>query len=98
MSNEQEQKTSAVKRRSETGIVSSAKGDKTIHVTVTRLVKHPVYGKYMRRHTKLAVHDPSNEAKVGDTVEVTTCRRMSKTKSWRLVRVVKRPVLEVSQQ
>jgi small subunit ribosomal protein S17 len=96
MSNEQSNITA--RRHSETGVVSSAKGDKTIHVVITRLVKHPMYGKYMRRRSKLAVHDPANEAHVGDTVEVTGCRPISKSKSWRLVRVVKRPALEATQQ
>lgn len=77
------------RRRTQVGEVSSAGGDKTIRVLLSHLVRHPRYGKYMRRHTKVAVHDPENVAKVGDTVEITTCRRMSKTKSWRLLRVVK---------
>ena len=77
-------------RRARTGTVSSVGGDKTIHVIVNNLVKHPMYGKYVRRRTKLAVHDPANEAQLDDLVEVIPCRRMSKTKSWRLMRIVRR--------
>ena len=72
------------------GTVVSAGGDKTARVVVQRLVKHPKYGKFMRRDTKLAVHDPQNAAKVGDKVEVAPCRPISKTKSWRLVRVIEK--------
>lgn len=72
------------------GVVSSAAGNKTIRVVVESLVKHPTYGKFLRTRTKLAVHDPSNTGAVGDTVEVTTCRRLSKTKSWRLVKVIRK--------
>ncbi len=86
---EQETKASA-RRQIKTGSVMSAKGDKTIQVLVTNLVKHQVYGKYLRRATKVAVHDPQNDAKVGDTVDIATCRRLSKTKSWRLLRIVRR--------
>lgn len=73
-----------------TGSVSSVKGDKTIRVLVNHLVKHQAYGKYIRKATKVAVHDPQNDAKIGDTVEIAVCRRMSKTKSWRLLRIVRR--------
>ena len=65
-------------------------GDKTIRVIVDNLVKHAMYGKYIRRRTKLAVHDPKNDAGLGDVVEVAPCRRMSKAKSWRLLRIVRR--------
>ncbi len=77
------------KRGGATGVVTSVSGAKTVVVTVNRLVKHPLYGKYMRRRTKLAVHDANGEAKVGDTVDILPCRPMSKTKSWRLARVVR---------
>ncbi len=70
-------------------MVSSAAGDKTIRVVVDSLVKHPKYGKYMHRRTKLAAHDPRNAAKVGDTVEIVPCRRISKSKSWRLAKIVR---------
>jgi len=86
-----EQETKAdVRRQVRTGAVTSAKGDKTIRVLVSKLVKHPIYGKYIRRATKVAVHDPQNDAKVGDVVDIAACRRVSKTKSWRLLRIVRR--------
>lgn len=72
-----------------TGVVCSAGGDKTVRVDVNRLVKHPRYGKYMRRRTRVAVHDPQNQAAPGDLVEILPCRPISKSKSWRLVRVVR---------
>lgn len=75
--------------RSRIGTVVSAGGDKTARVVVNTLVKHPMYGKYVRRRTKLAVHDPRNAASLGDLVEIIPCRRKSKTKSWRLLRVVR---------
>ena len=56
---------------------------------IERVVRYPRYGKYMRRQTKLAVHDPRNEASLGDVVEVVPCRRLSKTKSWRLSRIIR---------
>jgi len=87
----EERKDSGVKaRRGKTGTVASVGGDKTIHVIVNNLVRHSMYGKYIRRRTKLAVHDPQNAAKQDDVVEIAPCRRMSKTKSWRLVRIVRR--------
>jgi len=72
-----------------TGVVRSKGTDKTIQVVMEALVKHPQYGKFIRTRTKLAVHDPGNAAKEGDVVEIVPCRRMSKTKCWRLVRVVR---------
>jgi small subunit ribosomal protein S17 len=71
------------------GVVSSTKGDKTIRVIVTSTYRHPRYGKYLRRQTKVAVHDPRNAAKLGDVVEIVPCRRISRTKSWRLMRVIR---------
>jgi len=70
------------------GTVKSDKMDKTIVVRVDRKVLHPVYKKYIKRHTTLIAHDESNEAKVGDRVEVVFGRPLSRTKRWRLVRVV----------
>ena len=72
------------------GTVVSDKMDKSITVLIERRVKHPVYGKYMTRSTKLHVHDEINESRAGDTVEFVECRPMSKTKAWNLVRVVER--------
>src|ERR1035438_3725590 len=73
-----------------TGKVVSNKMDKTIAVSVERLVKHPMYGKYVRRTTKLLAHDANNECKEGDTVSIKPCRPMSRRKCWLLVRVVER--------
>jgi small subunit ribosomal protein S17 len=73
-----------------TGKVVSNKMDKTIAVSIERLVKHPMYGKYVRRTTKLLAHDEANECKEGDTVSIKPCRPMSRRKSWMLVRVVER--------
>jgi small subunit ribosomal protein S17 len=73
-----------------TGKVVSNKMDKTIAVSVERLVKHPTYGKYIRRTTKLLAHDATNECKEGDTVSIKPCRPMSRRKSWVVVRVVDR--------
>lgn len=76
------------KQRTVTGKVVSDKMDKTIVVKSERKVRHPLYGKYIRRSTKYHVHDESNECKMGDTVTIKECRPMSKTKSWTLVQVV----------
>jgi len=70
------------------GVVESDKRDKTRKVVVNYLAKHPKYGKYIRQRTTLQVHDERNESRTGDMVEVAPCRPLSKTKSWRLVRVV----------
>ncbi|MGF1548243.1 MAG: 30S ribosomal protein S17 [Thiotrichales bacterium] len=76
------------KERTVTGRVVSDKMQKTITVAVERMERHPVYGKYIRRTTKLHVHDEQDSAKAGDTVEIKETRPFSKTKSWILVRVV----------
>ena len=83
---------SAEKLRTITGTVVSAGMDKTIAVTIERKVKHPLYGKYLRRTTKLLAHDESNECKPGDTVAIAECRPYSKRKSWRLVEILERAV------
>lgn len=70
--------------------VTSDKGDKTITVAWDYSVRHPKYGKHLRRQSKLRAHDEKNEARVGDRVEVMACRRLSKTKCWRLTRIVRR--------
>ena len=77
-------------RRTVTGKVVSNKTDKTVTVLIERKVKHPVYGKYIRRSTKLHVHDAENACQEGDTVTIEECRPLSKSKSWRLVEVVGR--------
>jgi small subunit ribosomal protein S17 len=76
--------------RTLTGRVVSSKMQKTITVAVERLVKHPKYGKYVRRTTKLLAHDEHGEGREGDLVDIAECRRLSNRKAWRLVRVVKR--------
>jgi small subunit ribosomal protein S17 len=73
-----------------TGTVSTKSGIKSIRVTIDYKVKHPKYGKYIRRRTKLAVHDELNQCGVGDVVEITESRPYSKTKSWRVVRVMQK--------
>jgi small subunit ribosomal protein S17 len=73
-----------------TGTVSSNSGSKSIRVLIEYKVKHPKYGKYIRRSTKLAVHDELNQCGVGDVVEIAESRPYSKTKSWRVVRVVQK--------
>lgn len=72
------------------GVVESDRRDKTRKVVVRYQARHPKYGKYVKRRTTLHVHDESNESRLGDIVEVAQCRPISKTKSWRLVRVVER--------
>ena len=76
--------------RTLTGRVVSNKMNKTIAVEISRLVKHPRYGKYIRRTTKLLAHDETNESRQGDTVTIAECRPLSRNKSWRLVAVVER--------
>ena len=77
-------------QRTITGRVISNKGDKSVTVLVERRVKHPLYGKFVRRSTKLHAHDENNECNEGDTVTIAQCRPISKTKSWKLVEVVER--------
>ena len=80
-----------VERKSPTlyrGIVESISGAKTVKVVLNYQTKHPKYGKILNRRTVAHVHDENNEAKVGDTVDICKCRRMSKTKSWRLVKII----------
>ncbi len=72
------------------GKVISNKMDKSIVVIGERKVKHPLYGKFVRRSTKYHVHDENNECKIGDTVMIQECRPMSKTKSWMLKKVVEK--------
>jgi len=70
------------------GRVVSNKMNKSVTVSVERLVKHPVYGKYIRRTTKIVAHDEANECKEGDVVAISECRPISKTKAWRVVEIV----------
>jgi len=75
-------------RRRMIGMVTSNKMDQTITVEVQRLVRHPLYEKFMRRRTRLHAHDPENQCRIGDRVEVVETRPLSKLKRYRLVRVV----------
>ena len=75
-------------QRTITGVVTSNAGDKSATITVERKIKHPLYGKYIKRSSKIRVHDESNECNKGDTIVIEQCRPMSKTKSWRLVEVI----------
>ena len=75
-------------RRIVVGIVTSDKMNKTRRVEIPRLVKHARYGKYIRRRTICYVHDEQNQSHIGDTVEIMETRPLSKTKNWRLLRVV----------
>lgn len=76
--------------RTVTGQVVSNKGDKSITVLLVRKVKHPIYGKFMKRSTKLHAHDENNECQIGDVVTIQESRPLSKTKSWVLVSVDER--------
>ncbi len=91
---EQTSDTSAKSPRRErpmqTGVVTSNAGDKTITVAVSRISRHSKYGKALQRRTKLRAHDEKNEANNGDTVVICECRPLSKTKQWRLVRILRR--------
>lgn len=77
-------------RKTRSGVVVSAGMDKTIVVSVRRLLKHPIFGKTIRRSKKLYVHDEENQAGEGDKVEVMETRPISKTKRWRLVRILEK--------
>ncbi|AFT72048.1 30S ribosomal protein S17 [Alloalcanivorax dieselolei B5] len=79
-------------RRTVTGKVISSKGDKTITVLVERRVQHPIYGKIIKRSTKLMAHDEQNQCGEGDLVTIEECRPLSKRKSWMLVSVVEQAV------
>lgn len=72
------------------GVVASDKMDKTISVLIERKLKHPIYGKFVKRSKKFLVHDENNECKTGDTVKITETRPLSKNKSWRLVEIIER--------
>jgi len=80
----------AATKRTVQGVVTSNAGDKSATIMIERKIKHPIYGKYIKRSTKLHVHDETNECNKGDTILVEECRPMSKTKSWKLVKVVEK--------
>jgi len=73
-------------------VVVSNSGNKSVKVILDYKVKHPKYGKYIKRRTKISVHDEHNLSGVGDVIEIAECRPLSKTKSWRLVKVVKKEI------
>jgi small subunit ribosomal protein S17 len=73
-----------------TGVVISKSGNKSVKIAIDYKVRHPKYGKYIRRRTKIGVHDEHNQSGVGDVIEIAECRPRSKTKNWRLVKVVKK--------
>ena len=75
-----------------TGVVVSNSGDKSVKVAIDYKVKHPIYGKYVKRRTKIGVHDEQNQSGVGDLVEIAQCRPHSKSKSWRLLKIVQKAV------
>lgn len=77
-------------RKTRTGVVSSNKMDKTITVNVERKVKHPIYGKFLKKTTKFHAHDEKNECSIGDTVMIMETRPFSKTKRWRLVEIIEK--------
>jgi len=77
-------------RKTRTGVVSSNKMDKTITVSVERKVKHPMYGKFVKKTTKFMAHDDKNECSIGDTVRIMEVRPLSKNKCWRLVEVLQK--------
>jgi small subunit ribosomal protein S17 len=78
------------KQRNLVGTVASISGNMSIRVVIDYKVKHPKYGKYIKRTMKIAVHDPLNQSRVGDLVEIKECRPYSKTKSWRLVKIMQK--------
>ena len=79
-------------KRQMIGTVTSNKADKTVTVLVERLVKHRLYLKYVRRRTKFAAHDDQNDCRIGDKVQISESRPLSKTKRWRVVKIVEKAV------
>ena len=77
-------------RKTRIGVVASNKMDKTITVAVERKVKHPIYGKFVKKTTKFHAHDEKNECSIGDTVKIMETRPLSKSKRWRLVEVIEK--------
>ena len=76
--------------RIQTGSVVSDKMDKSAVVLIERRVKHPIYGKFMKKSTKLHIHDENNECNIGDTIEIVSSRPLSKSKRWRVRQILKR--------
>lgn len=91
--------TTAEKTSPARGVVArvvSARMDKTASVVMTRTVRHPVYGKYLRRRTKLLAHDEANECREGDVVVIAPCRPLSRHKSWRITAIVERAAADAA--
>ena len=88
--NEETKQVAERGRRTVTGQVVSDKMDKTVSVSIERLIKHPVYGKYIHRTTKVLAHDESNECKAGDRLTISECRPMSKRKAGQVGNIVGR--------
>ncbi|MFA5554084.1 MAG: 30S ribosomal protein S17 [Phycisphaerae bacterium] len=82
------------KAKTLTGVVISRSGDKSVKIAIDYKIPHPKYGKYVRKRTKLGVHDAKNQCNIGDVVEVAQCRNYSKSKSYRLVSVLKKAIQE----
>lgn len=82
--------TERKRRKTRIGVVSSNKMTKTITVAVERKVKHPIYGKFVKKTTKFHAHDEQNTAGIGDTVRIMETRPLSKTKRWRLVEIIEK--------
>ena len=80
-------------QRTLSGGVTSDKMDKSITVKIERTLQHPLYGKFIKRSTKIHAHDENNECKLGDLVQIAPCRPLSKTKSYTLVKVLERPAV-----
>ena len=77
-------------RKQRVGVVTSTKMDKTITVLIERKIKHPIYGKFMKKYKKFTAHDENNECNEGDTVNIMETRPLSKKKRWRLVEILER--------
>lgn len=88
------QATEQKNQRTVVGRVVSDKMDKTVSVVIERLIKHPSYGKYVRRSGKVMAHDESNECKIGDRVAIAECRPISRHKAWQVVSVIERAAEE----
>ncbi len=74
--------------RTKSGVVTSDKMNQTVTVMIERKIKHPLYGKYVKKSTKIHAHDPDNKCQQGDVVKIVECRPISKTKSWKVVEIV----------
>lgn len=77
-------------RKTRIGLVTSDKRDKTVTVSIERKLRHPIYGKYIKKTKKYAVHDEHNDCNVGDTIKIMETRPLSKTKRWRVIEVLER--------